>query len=88
MFRYLAICAALAFVLALPGAGSACPLCKEAISSSDGGEEGEEINHLPAAYNRSIYLMVSVPYILLGSVGFLVYRGCKKNALLKAAQEA
>jgi hypothetical protein len=24
--------------------------------------------------------MVSVPYIALGVVGFLIYRGCKKNA--------
>lgn len=24
--------------------------------------------------------MVSVPYLSLGGVGFLIYRGCKKNA--------
>lgn len=24
--------------------------------------------------------MVSVPYVVLGVVGFLIYRGCKKNA--------
>jgi hypothetical protein len=30
--------------------------------------------------NQSIYLMVSVPYLVLGLGGFLVYRGCKKNA--------
>jgi hypothetical protein len=24
--------------------------------------------------------MVSVPYLALGVVGFLIYRGCKKNA--------
>jgi hypothetical protein len=29
------------------------------------------------AYNRSIYLMVAMPYLLLGTVGFLVYRGIK-----------
>ncbi len=32
-----------------------------------------------AAWNASIYLMVSVPYVLLGVVGFLIYRGCRKN---------
>jgi len=26
------------------------------------------------AYNQSIYLMASMPYLLLGSVGYLVYR--------------
>jgi hypothetical protein len=29
--------------------------------------------------NRSIYLMVSVPYIALGLVGFFIYRGVRKN---------
>ncbi len=35
---------------------------------------------MAAAYNASIYLMVSVPYVALAVVGFLIYRGCKKNA--------
>ena len=30
--------------------------------------------------NESIYLMISVPYLTLAVVGFLIYRGCKKNA--------
>jgi len=38
--------------------------------------------------NQSIYLMVSVPYVVLGVVGFLIYRGCKKNAeYLKALEQ-
>jgi hypothetical protein len=32
------------------------------------------------AYNWSIYLMVAMPYLLLGTVGFLVYRGLKQKA--------
>jgi hypothetical protein len=43
------------------------------------GSEGDE-NNMPAAYNASIYLMVGVPYAVLGVLGFLIYRGCKKNA--------
>jgi hypothetical protein len=38
------------------------------------------------AYNYSIYLMVAMPYLLLGTVGFLVYRGLKQKA--KAEQQA
>ena len=38
------------------------------------------------AYNYSIYLMVSMPYLLLGTVGFLIYRGLKQKA--KAEQQA
>ena len=38
--------------------------------------------------NTNIYVMVSVPYLTLGVVGFLIYRGCKKNAeYLRALQE-
>jgi hypothetical protein len=32
------------------------------------------------AYNNSIYLMVGMPYLLLGGVGYLVYRGVKQKA--------
>ena len=31
------------------------------------------------AYNQSIYLMVGMPYLLLATVGFLVYRGLRKR---------
>ncbi len=31
--------------------------------------------------------MVSVPYITLGCVGFLIYRGCKKNEAYRQAQQ-
>jgi hypothetical protein len=40
------------------------------------------------AYNRSIYLMVSMPYLLLGAIGFGVYRGMRsanKKLRLEAA---
>jgi hypothetical protein len=30
--------------------------------------------------NQSIYLMIGVPYLALAVFGFLIYRGCKKNA--------
>ena len=32
------------------------------------------------AYNNSIYLMVAMPYLLLGTVGFMIYRSYKRNA--------
>lgn len=28
-------------------------------------------------YNQSIYLMVATPYLLLGGVGFLIYRSVR-----------
>ena len=61
----------------VPTTASACPLCKEAISTTD---DPDEVNNLPAAYNNSIYMMVAVPYLSLGLLGFGIYRGLKKNA--------
>ncbi len=37
------------------------------------------------AYNQSIYLMIGVPYALLGGVGFLIYRNVRAGR--KAAGE-
>jgi len=31
------------------------------------------------AYNRCIYVMVSMPYLLLGTVGFLIYRSVRRG---------
>jgi hypothetical protein len=57
----------------------ACPLCKEAISTPDGAQD-EDPTALPKAYNRSIMMMLIVPYASLFGVGYLIYRGVKKNA--------
>lgn len=38
-----------------------------------------------AAYNQSIYMMLTVPYTLLGVFGFLIYRGIKKNEAYRNA---
>jgi hypothetical protein len=35
---------------------------------------------LSRAYNNSIYLMVGVPYLMLGMVGFMVYRHLRVRA--------
>ena len=33
------------------------------------------------AYHPSVYLMVGMPFLCLGIVGFKIYRGVKQNAL-------
>jgi hypothetical protein len=45
------------------------------------------VGNLPAAINASIYLMVSMPYIAIGVVGFLIVRGCRKNAEYRETQQ-
>ncbi len=39
------------------------------------GSEGDDPLQEARAYNQSIYLMVAMPYGLLGIISFLVYRG-------------
>jgi hypothetical protein len=45
------------------------------------GSEADDPLQEARAYNNSIYVMVSMPYLLLGTIGFLIYRGVKKNAV-------
>ena len=68
-----------ALVLASPAVVRACPLCADAIANSNDSNSQEDVDQFPAAMNQSIYLMLVVPYSALGFVGFLIYRGMKKN---------
>lgn len=80
MMRLVLIALFAGFIVgSVPAEVKACPLCKEAIANAD-EEENPSGANLPAAYNNSIYLMVGMPYLLLGTFGFLVYRGLKQNA--------
>ena len=74
----LTLAAALSLFAAPPA--PACPNCKEAAASAI--DEGDDPYREARAYNQSIYLMVSMPYLLLGGVGFMVYRGFKKQQSL------
>ena len=47
--------------------------------SSSSGQEGDDPLAEAKAYNWSIYLMLTVPYGLLGGFGWFVYRGLKAN---------
>jgi hypothetical protein len=49
------------------------------------GAEVEDQARISRAYNNNIYMMVSVPYVLLGAVGYMVYRQVRARA---AAQQA
>ncbi len=55
-------------------------------AASSGSEEYDtDPAREASAYNQSIYLMVGMPYLLLGAFGFYVYRGLKKNRAARAA---
>ena len=45
-----------------------CPLCREAVPSESSTEEMDQMR-LARAYNHSIFLMLGMPYFLVGAVG-------------------
>lgn len=72
--------AALLFILLMltPGLAPACPLCRDAVTQTTASEETDQ-NREAVAYNRSIYLMLAVPYLAVGVVGFCIYRGMRRQ---------
>jgi hypothetical protein len=44
------------------------------VAAPSGQEDEDDPLREAKAYNRSIYLFVGMPYLLLGAVGFLIYR--------------
>ncbi len=46
--------------------------------AASGSEDETDGLRESQAYNENIYLMVAAPYVLLGALGFLVYRSVKK----------
>jgi hypothetical protein len=70
-------------LLAPPRTVQACPNCRDAVPQTSGAEEDDQLREA-RAYNSSIYLMVAMPYLMLGALGFVIYRGIKQHA---AAQQ-
>jgi hypothetical protein len=76
---------ALPLVLFMARSASACPACQEAVVNASGKDDDDPMREA-RAYNNSIYLMVAVPYTVLGAIGTFVYRGYK--TALRKAQDA
>jgi len=51
-----------------------CAMCRAVIESEEGGELAKGVN------NGIIYLMV-FPYILVGGIGYVIYRSRKKRKI-------
>ena len=60
--------APLALVAAIATVASACPTCSEGLAGSDPHHQS-----IAAGFYYSILFMMSMPYILLGSLGCLAY---------------
>src|SRR5579872_6459981 len=75
----------LSTLLLLPRAGFACPSCADAVPDTSGAEAFDAARE-SAGYNQSIYLMVGMPYLLLGGLGLLIYRGYRRRAQEPASE--
>ncbi|ARS34198.1 hypothetical protein [Pontibacter actiniarum] len=79
--RFFAVLA-VAFVMmfATTDAYSQCAMCRATVESNVGTGGTEQDNEVGSGLNSGILYLMAVPYVLLGSVGFLWYRYSRKNA--------
>lgn len=75
----------LLFLLVCPSVATACPYCTEVLASA--GDEDDDPYREAKAYNRSILFMLTMPYLLTATVGFLIYRGVKAGQKQQALAE-
>jgi len=59
-------------ILAVVPAEAQCAMCRAVIESEESGEVAKGIN------NGIMYLMI-FPYLLVGAIGFIIYRSRKKT---------
>jgi len=75
MKRTIYIFTFLLFILASFDADAQCAMCRAVLESEEDGQSAEAIN------NGIVYLMI-FPYLLIGGVGYLIYR-MRRQARLK-----
>jgi hypothetical protein len=77
--RWQTVIIAVAAVALFAAVASACPTCKEGLDASDPHHRS-----IAAGFYYSILFMMSMPYLLLGSLGCLAYVSIRRA---KAQQE-
>jgi hypothetical protein len=73
---------ALAFILmfATTDAYSQCAMCRATVESNVGTGSDASGNEVGSGLNMGILYLMVVPYLLIGTVGFLWYKNSRKNA--------
>lgn len=85
MHRRLAVFALLSILVICffqVSAQAQCAMCRTALENSP---EGKAISK---SFNRGILLLLSVPYVLFGTVGIVIYRGYRKKKAAAAERPA
>ena len=63
----------LLFLVSVLPAEAQCAMCRAVLESEEGGQAAKGIN------NGIVYLMI-FPYLLIGGIGYAIYRSRKKGA--------
>ena len=67
-------------LLAVPG-WSQCVMCVTALSSSPEGRA------LAGSFRYGILFLLVVPYLIVGSIGYAIFRACRKQAAAARAEK-
>jgi len=70
------------FSLTASAAAWACPLCKDAIPSSDAQAPGG----VPGGFNTTIYLMLGSLFCVIGLISMTLIRGARGNAAARGGR--
>ena len=68
--------------MTLTAAAWACPLCKDAIPSSDAQAPGG----VPGGFNTTIYLMLGSLFCVIGLISMTLIRGARGNAIARGGR--
>jgi hypothetical protein len=83
VLRWVIAALVVALVLLLASVAAACPTCKDGLAQND--PQGKAI---AAGYYYSILFMMTMPYIVLGTVGSLAYLSIRRARLANEAAAA
>ncbi len=81
--RLISVFFALALVLVVVQTAAACPSCKAALAA---GGDTDQAN-LVRGFFWSILFMLSMPFTLLGTFSFVMYRAVKRARAAEAANQ-
>lgn len=72
---------ALVFILSLATteAYSQCAMCRATVESNVGTGSDSSGNEVGSGLNMGILYLMVIPYLLIGTVGFLWYKSSRKN---------
>lgn len=77
IFLFFVIIVLIAFA-SIPGAKAQCPMCKAAIESNKMGSDGK--SYAGKGINNGILYLLTMPYVLIGTLWFLWYKQSKKKS--------